>query len=81
MLGEMADDRAGFQCPRVESLRRIRADHTCQRRKTVVLHRDMKNWHLAAVGPIWALAALCHSRGARADATVCAAGDWNRQAG
>ena len=41
----------------------------------------MKNWHLAAVGPIWALAALCHSRGARADATVCAAGDWNRQAG
>jgi transcriptional regulator with XRE-family HTH domain len=50
-------------------------------KKTVVLHRHIKNRRLAAVGPIWALASLRASPGARRhfDARR-AGGDWNRQA-
>ena len=50
-------------------------------KKTVVLHRRIKSRRLAAVGRIWALAALCHFPGARRryDARR-AAGDWNHQA-
>jgi hypothetical protein len=50
-------------------------------KKTVVLHRHIKNRRLAAVGPIWALSALRASPGARRhyDARR-AAGDWNHQA-
>lgn len=50
-------------------------------KKTVVLHRHIKNRRLAAVGPIWALASLRASPGARRhfDARR-ATGDWNHQA-
>jgi transposase len=50
-------------------------------KKTVVLHRLIKNRRLAAVGPIWALASLRSSPGARRhfDARR-AGGDWNHQA-
>jgi transposase len=50
-------------------------------KKTVVAHRHIKNRRLAAVGPIWALASLRASPGARRhfDARRTA-GDWNRQA-
>ena len=50
-------------------------------KKTVVLHRHIKNRRLAAVGPIWALASLRASPGARRHFdTRRAAGDWNHQA-
>ena len=50
-------------------------------KKTVVLHRHIKNRRLAAIGPIWALGSLRASPGARRhyDARR-AAGDWNHQA-
>jgi hypothetical protein len=50
-------------------------------KKTIVLHRHIKNRRLAAVGPIWALASLRASPGARRhyDARR-AGGDWNHQA-
>ena len=50
-------------------------------KKTVVLQRHIKNRRPAAVGPIWALASLRASPGARRhyDARR-AAGDWNHQA-
>ena len=50
-------------------------------KKTVVLHRHIKNRRLAAVGPIWALGSLRASPGARRHYdTRRAAGDWNHQA-
>jgi len=50
-------------------------------KKSVVLHRHIKNRRLAAVGPIWALSSLRASPGARRhfDARRTA-GDWNHQA-
>lgn len=50
-------------------------------KKTVVLHRHIKNRRLAAVGSMWALTSLRASPGARRhfDARRTA-GDWNHQA-
>ena len=50
-------------------------------KKTVVLHRRIKNPASRRGRPFWALAALCHSPGARQRYdTRRAAGDWNHQA-
>ena len=50
-------------------------------KKSVVLHRHIKNKRLAAVGPIWALSSLRASPGARRHFDARRhAGDWNHQA-
>jgi hypothetical protein len=82
VLAEIGDDRSRFVDPR--GLKAFAGSAPITRasgKKTVVLHRHIKNRRLAAVGPIWALAALRASLGARRhyDARR-AAGDWNHQA-
>ncbi|MBV8346376.1 MAG: IS110 family transposase [Mycolicibacterium sp.] len=82
VLGEIGDDRSRFADAR--GLKAFAGSAPITRasgKKVVVLHRHIKNRRLAAVGPIWALAALRHSPGARRhyDARR-AAGDWNQQA-
>ena len=82
VLAEIGDDRARFADAR--GLKAFAGSAPITRasgKKTVVLHRHIKNRRLAAVGPIWALGSLRASPGARAhfDARR-AAGDWNHQA-
>lgn len=82
VLGEIGDDRARFADAR--GLKAFAGSAPITRasgKKTVVLHRHIKNRRLAAVGSIWALSALRASPGARRhfDARR-AAGDWNHQA-
>jgi transposase len=82
VLAEIGDDRARFADAR--GLKAFAGSAPITRasgKKTVVLHRHIKNRRLAAVGAIWALASLRSSPGARRhfDARR-AAGDWNRQA-
>lgn len=82
VLAEIGDDRTRFADAR--GLKAFAGSAPITRasgKKTIVLHRHIKNRRLAAVGSIWALAALRHSPGARRhyDARR-AAGDWNRQA-
>ena len=82
VLAEIGDDRNRFTDAR--GLKAFAGSAPITRasgKKTVVLHRHIKNRRLAAVGSIWALAALRCSPGARRhfDARR-AAGDWNRQA-
>jgi transposase len=82
VLGEIGDDRTRFADAR--GLKAFAGSAPITRssgKKTIVLHRYIKNRRLAAVGSIWALASLRHSPGARRhfDARR-AAGDWNRQA-
>jgi transposase len=82
VLAEIGDDRSRFADPR--GLKAFAGSAPITRasgKKTIVLHRHIKNRRLAAVGPIWALSALRHSPGARRhyDARR-AAGDWNHQA-
>jgi transposase len=82
VLAEIGDDRARFADAR--GLKAFAGSAPITRasgKKTVVLHRHIKNRRLAAVGPIWALASMRHSLGARRhfDARR-AAGDWNQQA-
>jgi transposase len=82
VLAEIGDDRARFADAR--GLKAFAGSAPITRasgKKTIVLHRHIKNRRLTAVGSIWALASLRHSPGARRhyDARR-AAGDWNRQA-
>ena len=82
VLAEIGDDRTRFTDPR--GLKAYAGSAPITRasgKKTVVLHRHIKNRRLAAVGPIWALSSLTASPGARRhfDARR-AAGDWNHQA-
>ena len=82
VLAEIGDDRTRFADAR--GLKAFAGSAPITRasgKKTVVLHRHIKNRRLAAVGPIWALASLRASPGARRhyDARR-AAGDWNHQA-
>jgi transposase len=82
VLAEIGDDRARFADAR--GLKAFAGSAPITRasgKKTVVLHRHIKNRRLAAVGSIWALTSLRASPGARRhfDARR-AAGDWNRQA-
>jgi transposase len=82
VLAEIGDDRSRFADAR--GLKAFAGSAPITRasgKKTVVLHRHIKNRRLAAVGPIWALASLRSSPGARRhfDARR-AAGDWNHQA-
>ena len=82
VLAEIGDDRARFADAR--GLKAFAGSAPITRasgKKTVVLHRHIKNRRLAAVGPIWALGSLRSSPGARRhyDARR-AAGDWNHQA-
>jgi transposase len=82
VLAEIGDDRSKFADAR--GLKAFAGSAPITRasgKKTIVLHRHIKNRRLAAVGPIWALSALRHSPGARRhyDARR-AAGDWNHQA-
>jgi transposase len=82
VLAEIGDDRSRFAQAR--GLKAFAGSAPITRasgKKTVVLHRHIKNRRLAAVGPIWALASLRASPGARRhfDARR-AAGDWNHQA-
>ncbi|MDA3642343.1 IS110 family transposase [Mycobacterium xenopi] len=82
VLAEIGDDRSRFADAR--GLKAFAGSAPITRasgKKTVVLHRHIKNRRLAAVGSIWALASLRSSPGARRhfDARR-AAGDWNRQA-
>jgi transposase len=81
-LAEIGDDRTRFADAR--GLKAFAGSAPITRasgKKTVVLHRHIKNRRLAAVGPIWALGSLRASPGARRhyDARR-AAGDWNHQA-
>lgn len=82
VLSEIGDDRNRFTDAR--GLKAFAGSAPITRasgKKTVVLHRYIKNRWLAAVGPIWALSSLRASPGARRhfDARR-AAGDWNHQA-
>ncbi len=82
VLAEIGDDRSRFADAR--GLKAFAGSAPITRasgKKTIVLHRHIKNRRLAAVGPIWALASLRASPGARRhyDARR-AAGDWNHQA-
>lgn len=82
VLAEIGDDRSRFADAR--GLKAFAGSAPITRasgKKTVVLHRHIKNRRLNAVGPIWALASLRASPGARRhfDARR-AAGDWNHQA-
>lgn len=82
VLAEIGDDRTRF--PDARGLKAFAGSAPITRasgKKTVVLHRHIKNRRLNAVGPIWALASLRASPGARRhfDARR-AAGDWNHQA-
>jgi len=82
VLAEIGDDRSRFPDPR--GLKAYAGSAPITRasgRKTVVMHRHIKNRRLAAVGSIWALASLKASPGARRhfDARR-ATGDWNHQA-
>jgi transposase len=82
VLAEIGDDRSRFADAR--GLKAFAGSAPITRasgKKTVVLHRHVKNRRLAAVGPIWALASLRASPGARRhfDARR-ATGDWNHQA-
>jgi transposase len=82
VLAEIGDDRSRFAEAR--GLKAFAGSAPITRasgKKTVVLHRHIKNRRLAAVGPIWPLASLRTSPGARRDFdTRRAAGDWNHQA-
>jgi transposase len=82
VLAEIGDDRSRFADAR--GLKAFAGSAPITRasgKKTVVLHRHIKNRRLAAVGPIWALSSLRASPGARRhfDARRTA-GDWNHQA-
>jgi transposase len=82
VLAEIGDDRSRFTQAR--GLKAFAGSAPITRasgKKTVGLHRHIKNRRLAAVGPIWALASLRASPGARRHFdTRRAAGDWNHQA-
>jgi transposase len=82
VLAEIGDDRTRFADAR--GLKAFAGSAPITRasgKKTMVLHRHIKNRRLAAVGSICALSAVRHSPGARRhDDTRRAAGDWNRQA-
>jgi transposase len=82
VLAEIGDDRTRFADAR--GLKAYAGSAPITRasgKKTVVLHRHIKNRRLAAVGPIWALGSLRASPGARRHFdTRRAAGDWNHQA-
>ncbi len=82
VLAEIGDDRTRFADAR--GLKAFAGSAPITRasgKKTVVLHRHIKNRRLAAVGPIWALGSLRASPGARRHYdTRRAAGDWNHQA-
>jgi transposase len=82
VLAEIGDDRTRFADAR--GLKAFAGSAPITRasgKKTVVLHRHIKNRRLAAVGYTWALSSLRASPGARRhfDARR-AAGDWNHQA-
>jgi transposase len=82
VLAEIGDDRSRFAEAR--GLKAFAGSAPITRasgKKTVVLHRHIKNRRLAAVGPIWALGSLRASPGARRhyDARRTG-GDWNQQA-
>lgn len=82
VLAEIGDDRTRFTDAR--GLKAFAGSAPITRasgKKTVVLHRHIKNRRLAAVGPIWTLGSLRASPGARShyDARR-AAGDWHQQA-
>jgi hypothetical protein len=82
VLAEIGDDHARFADARGLKAYAGSAPITCASgKKTMVLHRHIKNGRLAAVGPIWALGSLRASPGARRhfDARR-ATGDWNHQA-
>jgi hypothetical protein len=82
VLAEIGDDRSRFADAR--GLKAFAGSAPITRasgKKTVVLHRHIKNRRLAAVDPIWALGSLRASPGARRHYdTRRVAGDWNRQA-
>jgi transposase len=82
VLAEVGDDRAHFDDAR--GLKAFAGSAPITRasgKKTVVLHRHIKNRRLAAVGPIWALGSLRASPGARCHYDGHrAAGNWNHQA-
>jgi transposase len=82
VLAEIGDDRTRFADAR--GLKAFAGSAPITRasgKKTVVLHRHIKNRRLAAVGSIWALASLRASPGARRHYdTRRAGGDWNHQA-
>jgi transposase len=82
VLAEIGDDRTRFADAR--GLKAFTGSAPITRasgKKTIVLHRHIKNRRLAAVGPIWALASLRASTGARRHFDARRVnGDWNRQA-
>ena len=82
VLAEIGEDRTRFaDAPGLEAFAGSAPITRASGKKTVVLHRHIENWRLAAIGPIRALGSLRSSPGARRhyDARR-AAGDWNHQA-
>lgn len=82
VLAEIGDDRTRFTDARELKAYAGSAPITrASGKKTVVLHRHIKNRRLAAIGPIWALSSLRASPGARCHFDARRpAGDWNHQA-
>lgn len=82
VLAEIGDDRARFtDARRLKAFAGAAPITRASGKKTVVLHRHINNTQLAAVGPIWALASLGASPGARRRYdTRRAGGDWNHRA-
>ncbi len=82
VLAEIGDDRTRFRDARALKAYAGSAPVTrASGKKTLVVHRQVKNKRLNAVGPIWTLVALTHSPGARAHYQARRGrGDWHRQA-
>lgn len=82
VLAEIGDDRNRFADAR--GLKAYAGSAPITRasgKKTVITHRHIKNNRLTAVSPIWTLAAIRHSPGARRHYDRRrAAGDWHRAA-
>lgn len=82
VLAEIGDDRDRFADAR--GLKAFAGSAPITRasgKKAVVLHRHLKNRRLAVVGPMWALASLRASPGARRQYDARrGAGDWAQQA-
>lgn len=82
VLAEIGDDRNRFVDAR--ALKAFAGSAPITRasgKKTVVMHRHIKNRRLAAAGPLWAFSALRASPGARRHFDARRAkGDWDHQA-
>ena len=82
LLAEIGDDRTRFADARgLKAYAGASPVTRASGKRTVVLHRQIKNNRLASVGSFWTLVAIQNSSGARGHFDRRrAAGDWSRQA-